>query len=80
MGFATAPRPGSRKHAYAAGKPTDRIAMSTRTAYRFRYALRLVASVFLLSSPCGGRPAAAPVDAFDTPPAVSTPARHARRT
>lgn len=28
--------------------------MSPRTRYRFRYALRLVASVFLLSTPCGG--------------------------
>ena len=54
--------------------------MSTRTTDRFRHALRLVASVFLLSSPCGGRPAAAPVDTFDAPPAVSTPARHPRRT
>jgi hypothetical protein len=30
--------------------------MAPRTAYRLRYALRLCASVFVLSTPCGGHP------------------------
>jgi hypothetical protein len=34
--------------------------MAPRTVHRLRYALRLVFSVFLLSSPCGGQPSVAP--------------------
>ena len=49
--------------------------MSTRTVYRFRYALRLVASVFLLSSPCGGRPSVVPADDAAPLAAVTAPAR-----
>jgi hypothetical protein len=30
--------------------------MAPRTVYRLRYALRLCASVFVLSTPCGGHP------------------------
>jgi hypothetical protein len=49
--------PGSPlRHARA---PTLR-SMAPRTVHRLRYALRLVFSVFLLSSPCGGQPSVAP--------------------
>jgi hypothetical protein len=39
--------------------------MAPRTIHRLRYALRLVFSVFLLSSPCGGQP-------MDTAPPASS--------
>ena len=42
--------------------------MAPRTVHRLRYALRLVFSVFLLSSPCGGQPlVAAPVSSSASP-------------
>ncbi len=47
--------------------------MRPRTIHRWRYALRLVASVFLLSSPCGGRPSASPA-MQETMAAVATTA------
>jgi hypothetical protein len=45
--------------------------MRPRTVHRLRYALRLVASVFFLSSPCAGQTAAGQ---FHLPPAPLTAA------
>jgi hypothetical protein len=48
--------------------------MKTRTVQRLRHALRLVASMFLLSSPCGGQSLARPEAGVDAPAAVAAPA------
>ena len=44
--------------------------MAPRTIHRLRYALRLVFSVFLLSSPCGGQPM--PAGSLSSPAPLST--------
>ena len=52
--------------------------MKPRTEHRLRYALRLVASVFLLSSPCGGQPIAVSADDVVGPVTVTARAPEPR--